>query len=106
MKKNGQYVGVDEKYIPDDEKYVDESVIGASTNEIANNVKEYLSDDKNKEKTKKIIKGVGIGYLAVVLFIFIIAIVVFVFIFMNFIKINNRINENQSNFSVMDDIIK
>ena len=103
MKKNGQYVGVDEKYIPDDEKYVDESVIGTSTNEMAGKVKEYLSDDKNKEKTKKIIKGVGIGYLAIILFIFIIAIVIFVFIFMNFIKISDRVNERQNNvFNVIE----
>ena len=72
MKKNNQYVGVDEKYIPDDEKYI---------------------DDKNNEKTKKIIKGIGIGYLAIIL----IAIAVFVFIFMNFIKISDRVNERQNN---------
>ncbi len=76
MKKNNQYVGVDEKYIPDDEKYI---------------------DDKNNEKTKKIIKGIGIGYLAIILFIFLIAIAVFVFIFMNFIKISDRVNERQNN---------
>lgn len=26
MKKNGQYVGVDEKYVPEDEKYIDSSI--------------------------------------------------------------------------------
>ena len=26
MKKNAHYVGVDEKYIPEDEKYVDDTV--------------------------------------------------------------------------------
>ena len=66
MKKNGQYVGVDEKYIPEEEKYV--------------------TEDKNNKK-------IGIGYLAVVLFIFIIVIIVFVFIFINFIKISDRVDE-------------
>ena len=28
MKKNGEFVGVDEKFIPEDEKYVDESLLG------------------------------------------------------------------------------
>ena len=28
MKKNGEFVGVDEKFIPEDEKYVDESLVG------------------------------------------------------------------------------
>ena len=31
MKKNGQYVGVDEKYIPEEEKYVDESLLGPTS---------------------------------------------------------------------------
>ena len=28
MKKNSEYVGVDEKFIPEDEKYVKDSVLG------------------------------------------------------------------------------
>ena len=29
MKKNGEYVGVDEKFIPENEKYVDYSILGS-----------------------------------------------------------------------------
>ena len=28
MKKNGEYVGIDEKYVSENEKYVDESLLG------------------------------------------------------------------------------
>ena len=28
MKRNSQYIGVDEKYIPENEKYVDDSLLG------------------------------------------------------------------------------
>lgn len=59
MKKNGQYVGVDEKYIPEEEKYVDESLLGP-TSEIrdgiksgVNKVKEYVQDADNQEKNQK-----------------------------------------------------
>ena len=45
MKKNGEYVGVDEKFIPENEKYVDESLLG------------------DKEKSKKIAKKFAKGYL-------------------------------------------
>ena len=44
MKKNAEYIGVDEKYIPEEERYVE--------------------DDSKKDS--KISKGVGIGYLVVV----------------------------------------
>lgn len=75
MKKNTEYVGVDEKYIPEEEKYVEEPL----------------------QKKSKLLKGVGIGYISIVLFIFIITIVVFVFIFLNFLEINNNRKENVTN---------
>lgn len=71
MKKNGQYVGVDEKFIPEDEKYVDESLLG------------------NKEKSKKIIKNVGIGYLIFVAMVLIFVGGMFIFIISRFIKMSN-----------------
>ena len=45
MKKNGEFVGVDEKFIPENEKYVDESLLG------------------DKEKAKKTAKKFAKGYL-------------------------------------------
>ena len=53
MKKNVNYVGVDEKYIPEDEKYVEES----------------LGGDKNKTVKKVAIGIVIVWVLVIVLFI-------------------------------------
>ncbi len=80
MKKNAEYVGVDEKYIPEEERYV----------------------DGNSKNDSKILKGVGIGYLIVYIFIFLIVIVGFVVILMNFIDINNNRKENFENTQVND----
>ena len=49
MKKNGEYVGVDEKFIPEDEKYVDESLL---------EIKE-----ESTRKIKKTAKTIVIGYI-------------------------------------------
>lgn len=84
MKKNGQYVGVDEKYVPEEERYV----------------------EGDSKKNAKILKGVGIGYLAVIIFIFIIVIIAFVVIIMNFVDINNnRKNNTQVNDNEMVDSV-
>ena len=84
MKKNGQYVGVDEKYVPEEERYV----------------------EGDSKKNAKILKGVGIGYLAVIIFIFIIVIIGFVVIIMNFVDINNnRKNNTQVNDNEMVDSV-
>ena len=84
MKKNGQYVGVDEKYVPEEERYV----------------------EGDSKKDAKILKGVGIGYLAVIIFIFIIVIIGFVVIIMNFVDINNnRKNNTQVNDNEIFDLI-
>ncbi len=75
MKKNGQYVGVDEKYVPEDEKYVDNNLNSEIKNDMHNiyqGIKGSVSDKDNQEKMKntgrkivKIAKGVGISYLAI-----------------------------------------
>ena len=89
MKKNAEYVGVDEKYIPEEERYV----------------------EGNSKKDAKILKGVGIGYLTFITFIFIAVIVVFVIVIMNFVDINNKRNENvikeeiNENSEMIDSII-
>lgn len=66
MKKNGEYVGVDDKYIPEDEKYVDESLLG------------------NKEETtrtvKKVVKGIGIGYFVFIGIFLVIFVSIFIFV--------------------------
>ena len=80
MKKNAEYIGVDEKYIPEEERYV----------------------EGNSKKDSKILKGIGIGYLIVYIVIFLITIVVFAIILMNFININNNRKENFKNTQVND----
>lgn len=74
MKKNSDYVGIDEKYIPENEKYVEETI-------------QY---DKNK--AKKYIKGGIIVYLAVFGIIFLMVIGVFVFVFFGFTGISKKAN--------------
>ena len=82
MKKNGEYVGVDDKYIPEDEKYVDDSLLG----------------DKqiNQENVKKVAKKIGIGYL---IFIgLIIAVPIGLMIFFG-IRFNNYFNKSKNMFN-------
>lgn len=76
MKKNGEYVGVDEKFIPEDEKYVDESLLG------------------NKEKTKKTVKSIAIGYIFFVIFLLAISIGIIIFIISTFNKTKDNMIEN------------
>lgn len=65
MKKNGEYVGVDEKFIPEDEKYVDESLLG--------------NKEETKKTIKKVAKGFGIGYLVFIVIFLVIFIGMFIF---------------------------
>lgn len=76
MKKNGEFVGVDEKYIPENEKYVDESLLG------------------DREKSKKAAKRFAKGYLIffVIFFVFVIG-----FSIVNIIRMNDKTNSFQTN---------
>lgn len=82
MKKNGEYVGVDDKYIPEDEKYVDESLLG----------------DKqiNQENIKKVAKKIGMGYLIFIGLIIAVPIGLMIFFC---IKFNNNFNKSKNMFS-------
>ena len=100
MKKNGQYVGVDEKYIPKEEKYVDNSVnneIKGLVNDGIKSAKDYISEKDNQEKIKnvakkglKIFKGIGIGYLAFIGFIFLMFIIIFSIVISGFFSIKKE----------------
>ena len=70
MKKNGEYVGVDEKFIPEDEKYVDESLLG--------------NKEESKRKIKKTAKTIVIGYIIFVILIFALFIGIGIFMFSTF----------------------
>ena len=54
MKKNGEFVGVDEKFIPENEKYVDESLLG--------------DKEKSKKTAKKFVKGYLIFFVIFTIF--------------------------------------
>ena len=107
MKKNGQYVGVDEKYIPEDEKYVDNSTNEELKNLINDGVRSarnYVSDQDNQEKMKrvgrtgiKIAKGVAIGYLVFFGFVLLIIVLTFILVFSNIFRMNNLIDKQFSN---------
>jgi len=103
MKKNSQYVGVDEKFIPENEKYVDNETneeIKDSINDGLRSVKNYVTDKDNQEKFKKtgkkglkVLKGLGIGYLVFFCFIILLVITIFVIVFVNMAKINSRADD-------------
>ena len=55
MKKNSEYIGVDDKFIPENEKYVDDSILG--------------NKEESKAKTKKVLKialGSGLAWFLLV----------------------------------------
>ena len=91
MKKNGEYVGVDEKFIPENEKYVDESILG-NKEETEEKIKSYV------KKGGKIAKGIGIGYLCFfgVTIVLVIGIIIFCFTMFNDVRKNQ--NEMISSF--------
>lgn len=105
MNKSGQYVGVDEKYIPEEEKYVDNTLnseIKETLRDGVRSVKNYVSKDENKEKIKNtgrkalnVGKGVAIGYLAFWLIGIIITIIVFITIFTMIFKSMNSMDSKQ-----------
>ena len=78
MKKNGEYVGVDDKYIPEDEKFVDDSLLG------------------DKQKNQKVAKKIGIGYL--IFMILVITVPIGLMIFFG-IRFNNHYNKSKNMFN-------
>jgi len=105
MNKSGQYVGVDEKYIPEEEKFVDNTLNGEIKETLRDgvrSVKNYVSKDENKEKIKntgrkvlKVGKGIAIGYLAYWLIGIIITLIVFITVFTMIFKNMNSMDSRQ-----------
>ena len=85
MKKNGEYAGVDEKFIPENEKYVDESILG------------------NKEESKKKIYKTGktliIVYILIIVLMFVIPVGVGIWCFVAFNKSADNQFETFNNMS-------
>ena len=94
MKKNGEYVGVDDKYIPEDEKYVDESLLG--------------NKEESTRKIKKTAKIIIIGYIVAFVTIFAIIIGIMIFTFSVFNKTGKGIIElfDQTTSTTDDDFNK
>lgn len=113
MKKNGEFVGVDEKFIPENEKYVEDPIIG--NDEIRsgyNKVKSYVTNEENQEKFKKagkkalkIGKGIGIGYLCFLGVIFALVIGIIIFSFTTFNKVRKTQNDMMSSIQQKQDEI-
>ncbi len=87
MKKNAEYVGVNDEYIPKNEKYVDESTF-------TNEKKEKI--EKNVKKSGKIVLGLIIGYIAFIVLFVILIFGVSIFEFIQF----NKQGEKMMNFFV------
>lgn len=81
MKKNSEFVGVDEKYIPEDAKYVDEPLI------------------EDKEKIKKFTKKFGIGFSIYLGIFFVIFIATAIFIGSKILGGTSSINVRSFNSS-------
>lgn len=103
MNKNGEYVGVDEKYIPEEERYVDNTLNGEIKETIRDGVrsaKNYISKEENKEKIKnagkkvlKVGKGIAIGYVGFWIFCVSLVLIVFIAIFISSFSTSNRIKK-------------
>ena len=81
MKKNGEYVGVDEQFIPEDEKYVDESLLG--------------NKEETRKKVKKAAKSMIIIYIIIFVVVLAAAIGIGVFVMSSF-------RDNRK--AIMDDV--
>lgn len=92
MAKNNQYVGVDDKFVPEEEKrsYVQEPIIGSENVQkirgaITGATSKMTSPEgkdklaKGAKKALKIAKGVGIGYLVMWGFFILVFLVMLVF---------------------------
>ena len=74
MKRNSEYIGVDEKYIPENEKYVNDSILG--------------SREEGKRKVKKFLK-IGLGAWMILALV---AIAFFVIVAMSIINHSRNVN--------------
>ena len=116
MKKNGQYVGVDEKYIPEEEKYVDNAVNSELKDSINNglrSINNYVTDKDNQENLKKtgkkglkVLKGVGIGYLVLIGLAVILVIGIIVFVIVQTVQINDKASDIFNQTSSIQERIK
>lgn len=86
MKKNGEFVGVNEKFIPEEEKYVDESILGNKA-ETEEKIKSFAKKGGN------IAKKIGIGYLIFIGFLIAFFIGMFIFIGSSIFKVGKTINK-------------
>lgn len=75
MKKNSEYIGVDEKFVPEDEKYVKDSILG--------------SREESKNKIKKGLK-IGLGAYAIWVLLGIVFFVIVVVLILNHSKKMNE----------------
>ncbi len=80
MKKNAEYVGVEDEFIPEDEKYVDESLLG--------------DKEESNRKIKKTAKSVIIVYIIFAVMMFAMAIGIIIFTISSFGKAGKKIMDD------------
>lgn len=96
MERNNKYVGVDEKYIPEEEKNLNNSSDNEFRDDVNNlykKAKEVMSDQDNQKKAFKIFKGIGIGYITYIILGVIFAIAIIITVIVMFFKISNKSND-------------
>lgn len=91
MKKNSEYIGVDEKFVPENEKFVDESLLG--------------NRDETKRTIKKVAKGFGIGYLVFIGIFLVIFIGMFIFAGSFIFNVGKTVDEQIDNLGSQTDAV-
>lgn len=81
MEKDGQYVGIQDEYVPENDGYVD------------NNINRKLKSEKNLKYAKKF----GIGYLIFFILMFVFVFGMAIFIFVKVIGTSGRMNSEYKN---------
>lgn len=107
MGKNNEFIGVDDKYIPDSEKYYSSgddndamAGIREDVNTELNNLRGYMSEEQNKKKIKKTVrktarmaKGIGTMYLIILILVPIFAIGMIIFAVVSYVGFKKGIEE-------------
>ncbi len=107
MPKNGQYVGVNDEYVPENEKYLNDNLnseIKNDMHEVYKGAKGFVTDKDNQEKMKqvgrkglKIFKCIGIGYLTYFVIVLLLVIAGFIFAFVQYNKAQKDFEDTRNN---------
>lgn len=107
MKKDGQYVGIQDEYVPENDGYVDNKINDSLKGQFTN----YVTDKDNQEKIKrgakkglKYAKRFGIGYLIFFILMFVFVFGMAIFIFVKVIGTSGRMHSEYKNQQAQHEI--